>query len=140
MQRNKMIEENSRRGSFFTHITCFCIANRYTMYIVLRNSEGETMAKDRTQQRDDLHKTIWNIANDLRGSIDGWDFKQYVLGTLFYRYISENFTKYINDGEHEAGDKSFNYADIDDSLVDDATKTLSLTPRPVTSTSSGMSM
>jgi len=79
-------------------------------------------SKDRTQQRDELHKTIWNIANDLRGSIDGWDFKQYVLGTLFYRYISENFTKYINDGEHEAGDKSFNYADIDDSLVDDATR------------------
>ena len=55
-------------------------------------------------QRDELHRTIWKIANDLRGSIDGWDFKQYVLGTLFYRYISENFTKYINDGEREAGD------------------------------------
>ena len=80
------------------------------------------MAKDRTQQRDELHKTIWNIANDLRGSIDGWDFKQYVLGTLFYRYISENFTKYINDGERDAGAVDFDYAEMDDNLVDDATR------------------
>ena len=78
--------------------------------------------KDRTQQRDELHKTIWNIANDLRGSIDGWDFKQYVLGTLFYRYISENFTRYINEGEREAGVDDFDYADLDDSMIDDATK------------------
>lgn len=51
------------------------------------------------QERDELHRTIWNMANDLRGSVDGWDFKQYVLGMLFYRYISENFTNYINKGE-----------------------------------------
>jgi type I restriction enzyme M protein len=57
---------------------------------------------------------IWGIANDLRGSVDGWDFKQYVLGMLFYRYISENLTLYINSGEHEAGNDSFNYADISD--------------------------
>lgn len=44
------------------------------------------------QEREELHKTIWNIANDLRGSVDGWDFKQYVLGFMFYRYISENIT------------------------------------------------
>lgn len=47
-------------------------------------------------ERSELHRTIWNIANDLRGAIDGWDFKQYVLGTLFYRYISENLANYID--------------------------------------------
>lgn len=73
-------------------------------------------------QRDELHKTIWKIANDLRGSIDGWDFKQYVLGTLFYRYISEDFNAYINKGEDEAGNAGFNYADIDDSMIDNATR------------------
>ena len=53
------------------------------------------------QERAELHRMIWGIANDLRGSVDGWDFKQYVLGMLFYRYISENLTNYINIGEHE---------------------------------------
>lgn len=66
------------------------------------------------QEREELHKTIWNIANDLRGSVDGWDFKQYVLGFMFYRYISENITDYINAGEIEAGNTGFNYADISD--------------------------
>lgn len=65
-------------------------------------------------ERAELHRTIWNIANDLRGSVDGWDFKQYVLGMLFYRYISENLTKYINEGEHEAGNTDFDYAQISD--------------------------
>ncbi|MCH7229708.1 type I restriction-modification system subunit M [Glycomyces sp. L485] len=65
-------------------------------------------------QRTELHKTIWRIANDLRGSVDGWDFKSYVLGMLFYRFISENLTAYINHGEHEAGDESFDYALIPD--------------------------
>lgn len=50
-------------------------------------------------ERAELHRTMWNIANDLRGSVDGWDFKQYVLGMLFYRYISENLANYINQGE-----------------------------------------
>ena len=59
------------------------------------------------QERAELHRVIWNIANDLRGSVDGWDFKNYVLGMLFYRYISENITSYINKGEWEAGDASF---------------------------------
>ena len=54
------------------------------------------------QERDELHKTIWGIADDLRGSVDGWDFKSYVLGMMFYRYISENLTNYINAGEAEA--------------------------------------
>lgn len=66
------------------------------------------------QERDELHRTIWNMANELRGSVDGWDFKQYVLGILFYRYISENFERYVNEGEHEAGDSSFSYADLSD--------------------------
>ena len=66
------------------------------------------------QQREELHKAIWSIANDLRGSVDGWDFKQYVLGFMFYRYISENITEFINQGEHEAGDLSFNYANLSD--------------------------
>jgi len=60
-------------------------------------------------QRAELHKTIWRIANDLRGSVDGWDFKAYVLGMLFYRFISENLTAYINREEHEAGNVDFDY-------------------------------
>ncbi len=55
------------------------------------------------QERDELHRAIWSIADDLRGSVDGWDFKSYVLGIMFYRYISENLTNYINDGEKAAG-------------------------------------
>lgn len=66
-------------------------------------------------QRAELHKTIWRIANDLRGSVDGWDFKSYVLGMLFYRFISENLTAYINKAEHEAGSTEFNYASLPDS-------------------------
>jgi type I restriction enzyme M protein len=57
----------------------------------------------REQERNELYRTIWALANDLRGSVDGWDFKQYVLGMLFYRYISENLTTYLNKGEWEAG-------------------------------------
>ena len=66
------------------------------------------------QEREELHRTIWGIANDLRGSVDGWDFKQYVLGMLFYRYISENFRNYINEGEIEAGNADFDYAKLSD--------------------------
>jgi type I restriction enzyme M protein len=76
-----------------------------------------------TQQRAALQRQIWAIANDVRGSVDGWDFKQYVLGTLFYRFISENFALYI-----EADDDSINYAKLSDDVVtpdikDDAIKT-----------------
>ena len=66
------------------------------------------------QEREELHKAIWSIADDLRGSVDGWDFKQYVLGMMFYRYISENLTNYINAGEREAGDVDFDYAKLSD--------------------------
>ena len=72
------------------------------------------MDNKKEQERAELHRTIWAIANDLRGSVDGWDFKQYVLGILFYRYISENLTNYINKGEIEAGNPDFNYADLND--------------------------
>ncbi|MGL6066992.1 MAG: type I restriction-modification system subunit M, partial [Cetobacterium sp.] len=68
-------------------------------------------------QRAELQSQIWKIANDVRGSIDGWDFKQYVLGTLFYRFISENFSNYI-----EAGDDSFKYADLSDDVINDEIK------------------
>ena len=66
------------------------------------------------QERDELHRTIWQIANDLRGSVDGWDFKSYVLGMLFYRFISENLTSFINEGERRAGNPDFDYASISD--------------------------
>lgn len=59
------------------------------------------------QEREELHRAIWNMANDLRGSVDGWDFKQYVLGMLFYRYISENFTNYVNQGGDRSGEYRF---------------------------------
>lgn len=66
------------------------------------------------QERDELHRTIWQIANDLRGSVDGWDFKAYVLGMLFYRFVSENITTYINKEEQRTGNTSFDYAKISD--------------------------
>tara|TARA_Y100000814_G_scaffold11996_1_gene9196 strand:- start:7694 stop:9259 length:1566 start_codon:yes stop_codon:yes gene_type:complete len=69
-------------------------------------------------QRAELHKTIWRIANDLRGSVDGWDFKSYVLGMLFYRFVSENLTAYINKGEHEAGETDFDYAQLPDAQAE----------------------
>ncbi|MGX6396898.1 type I restriction-modification system subunit M [Rothia kristinae] len=68
----------------------------------------------REGQRAELHRTIWRIANDLRGSVDGWDFKTYVLGMLFYRFISENLTAYVNRWEHEAGNPGFDYQDVAD--------------------------
>lgn len=63
------------------------------------------------QEREELHRAIWAIADELRGSVDGWDFKSYVLGMMFYRYISENLTNYINEGEAEAGNEGFDYHD-----------------------------
>ena len=75
------------------------------------------------KQRDELQATIWKIANEVRGAVDGWDFKQFVLGTLFYRFISENFTNFI-----EAGDESVDYANLSDDVItpeikDDAVRT-----------------
>ena len=75
------------------------------------------------EQRKALQRQIWQIANDVRGAVDGWDFKQYVLVTLFYRFISENFASYI-----EADDDNINYAKLSDDIItpeikDDAIKT-----------------
>lgn len=75
------------------------------------------------EQRKELESQIWKIANDVRGAVDGWDFKQFVLGTLFYRFVSENFARYI-----EADDESINYAQMTDEVItpeikDDAIKT-----------------
>ena len=77
--------------------------------------------KDKDQQQE-LHKTMWNLADELRGNVDGWDFKQYVLGMLFYRFISEYLRDYINEGEIEAGDLDFDYAQLDDEIIDKETR------------------
>lgn len=74
------------------------------------------------QERDELHRTIWAIADELRGSVDGWDFKAYVLGMMFYRYISENLTNYINEGEWEAGNDEFDYTQLSDEDAEQARK------------------
>jgi type I restriction enzyme M protein len=71
-------------------------------------------------ERAELHKAIWRVANDLRGSVDGWDFKAYVLGTLFYRFISENLTAYLNEQERRAGNADFDYATLSDMRPDAA--------------------
>ncbi len=70
-----------------------------------------------TQQFDELKRRIWQIANDVRGTVDGWVFKQYVLGALFYRFISENFSRYI-----EGGDESIDYAKLGDEVITDEIK------------------
>lgn len=70
------------------------------------------------QERAELHRAIWQIANDLRGSVDGWDFKQYVLGMLFYRFISENLASYINEDERRSGNKDFEYATLSDTKAE----------------------
>ena len=72
------------------------------------------MSDNKETERAELHKTIWRIANDLRGSVDGWDFKSYVLGMLFYRFISENLIGYLNEQEHKAGNPDFDYARLSD--------------------------
>lgn len=72
------------------------------------------------QEREELHKAIWGIADDLRGSVDGWDFKSYVLSMMFYRFISENLTNYINAGEIEAGNTDFDYAKLSDAEAEEA--------------------
>ena len=69
---------------------------------------------NREQERSELHNTIWKIAEDLRGSVDGWDFKAYVLGMLFYRFISENLCQHINKSEREGGNTDFHYGNLSD--------------------------
>lgn len=77
-------------------------------------NQTTNISRTKEQERAELHRTIWQIANDLRGSVDGWDFKQYVLGVLFYRFISENLTIYINADERRSGNKDFDYANLSD--------------------------
>ena len=72
------------------------------------------------QERDELHRAIWAIADELRGAVDGWDFKNYVLGTMFYRYISENLISYVNQGEWDAGNTGFDYAQMPDAEAEEA--------------------
>ncbi|MBR6403661.1 MAG: type I restriction-modification system subunit M [Eubacterium sp.] len=76
------------------------------------------------QERDELHRAIWAIADELRGAVDGWDFKNYVLGTMFYRYVSENLTNYVNEGEEKAGNTGFDYAKMSDDEAETARKDL----------------
>ncbi|HEM3473892.1 type I restriction-modification system subunit M [Streptococcus suis] len=71
------------------------------------------------QQRKELHQKIWAIADDVRGAVDGWDFKQYILGILFYRFISENIADYFDQAEHAAGDKAFSYALLTDAEAEE---------------------
>ena len=71
------------------------------------------------QERQELHRAIWAIANELRGSVDGWDFKSYVLGFLFYRFISEDLTNYINKGEWESGNKGYDYLSEKDAVANE---------------------
>ena len=72
------------------------------------------------QEREEIHRSVWAIADELRGAVDGWDFKNYVLGAMFYRYISENLTAYINKGEHDYGKINFDYANFTDEEAEEA--------------------
>ncbi len=87
---------------------------------IMENNPNNNQA---SLERNELHNTIWKVANELRGSVDGWDFKQYVLGILFYRYISENMTDYINKEERKR-DPSFDYALLSDEEAERARKHL----------------
>jgi len=78
------------------------------------------MDNKKEQERDELHRAIWAIADELRGAVDGWDFKNYVLGTMFYRYISENLCSYINSGEQATGNTEFDYAKMLDTEAEEA--------------------
>jgi len=80
----------------------------------MSNIEKTNPNTTKEQERAELHRAIWQIANDLRGSVDGWDFKSYVLGMLFYRFISENLTSYINTDERRNGNKDFDYTTLPD--------------------------
>ncbi len=83
-------------------------------------------ANNKETQRAELHKAIWKIADDVRGAVDGWDFKAYILCFLFYRFISEDLAEYIDADEHRAGNPDFSYAELADeeaeSVRDDITE------------------
>src|SRR5205085_7522738 len=86
----------------------------------LKDCPMATVGKE--AERAELHKTIWRIANDLRGSVDGWDFKSYVLGMLFYRFISENLTAFVNAWDRDAGLSDFDYRRLTDDEAEIARK------------------
>ena len=96
------------------------IATQTSNTVTLARAEKTMTDKIKDQEREELHKAIWGIADDLRGSVDGWDFKQYILGIMFYRYISENLTHYINKGEYESGNPDFDYAALPDAEAESA--------------------
>lgn len=83
-------------------------------YISDTIQEDDMVDTKKEQERDELHRAIWAIADELRGAVDGWDFKNYVLGMMFYRYISENLSDYITCGERAAGDTGFDYVTMPD--------------------------
>ena len=88
-------------------------------------TEEKTMVDTKKEQeRDELHRAIWAIADELRGAVDGWDFKNYVLGTMFYRYISENLCNYINNGEIDAGNTDFDFSKMADEDAEEARDSL----------------
>ena len=87
---------------------------------LLKKGDNHMADMTREQERNELHRAIWAMADELRGSIGGWEFKSYVLGTMFYRYISENLTNYINAGEIEAGNVDFDYAKLSDEEAEEA--------------------
>jgi type I restriction enzyme M protein len=90
------------------------ISNFNSTHWYNKQIQGVFMSNKKEIERTELHRTIWQIANDLRGSVDGWDFKQYVLGMLFYRFISENLSLHVNTNQRKAGFKDFNYRDLTD--------------------------
>ncbi len=102
--------------------TTFIASDCEAIFVSLLRKRRHTdiMADNRKEvERAELHRTIWAIADQMRGSVDGWDFKSYILGMLFYRYISENITTYINKGEWETGNTGFDYAELDDARAED---------------------
>ena len=89
------------------------------IFVDYDNNHQINMAENKKEmERAELHRTIWAIADEMRGSVDGWDFKAYILGMLFYRYISENITNYINKGEWDTGNTDFDYATLDDATAE----------------------
>ena len=91
----------------------------WNLYQRIMEEEGMIDTK-KEQERDELHRAIWAIAEELRGAVDGWDFKNYVLGTMFYRYISENLCNYVNSGEIEAGNTDFDFAKMADENAEES--------------------
>ena len=102
-------------------ILTICIFENFfvSLHAILRaTQENITFMPQNIQQREELHKTIWAIANSLRGAIDGWEFKSYVLCSIFYRFISENMQHYIDHLQELAGVKGFDYSQLDDKIAE----------------------